>query len=901
MPITGATTTAGNDVVSITPTGSYSIDGQGGTDTLNIDYSMLSTSLDFRYAGNGYYALTDDFFSSASFINFEIYNLKGGSGDDLLSGGAAADHLYGGAGADTITSGVGADVVDGGAGLFDRWVADYGGLTKAVTVQLAATGSYTVVATGAVVSNIEGLTINTGIGADVIDTTAVTGNDTVVTGSGNDIFRTKGGFDSFDGGSGTDRMVIDYSDATTAVSQSYIGNGWYQLGDKAGTQSVQYINTESYDLTGGSADDSLSGGAAADRLVGNAGNDLLNGGGGVDTIIGGSGIDTWQVNFSARTGATVDLMAQTTTGGGTLSGIEAINYTGGVGVDRVTANAGAYNDSFATGDGADMVSTGRGIDTADGGGGNDKLVMDWSAIADPLQGISNTYQGNGWYRYAAASGDQLDYIGFELYDLRGGAGADTLNGGALKDTLIGNGGDDTLNSGTGDAVIDGGTGNDRWIADLSAELAPVLFNAVGSQTAAQVVKAGSSVTNIEAVSLQTGLAADVIDMSGFALNDTMTTGAGNDVINPGLGFDSVDGQSDEDTLVLNYSTLGSDVSTTYIGNGWNQYGTADGATHANYINIEKFNITGGSGNDSLVGANNKDVLDGGAGNDVLNGGGGSDTITGGTGIDTWIGNYGDVTDPILFKLTNGTGSLTSAEVLTKITGIENTNVTTGANDDVINLSANIGNDHISSGGGDDIINVGRGRIEWVDGGAGTDSVTADGLSAGSGIHMFYAGNGWYEAASATGDYKLDINGIEHFTFYGSSFNDKLFGFGDSDTLSGRAGADTLQGGGGNDTLTGGAGQDIFYYENVWADGVDLITDANAVDHDIIRMAGVTLGNVTNGDGSTVLAGDVQVQTVNGVTSVFVGLDSTAGADFTVQLTGTFAASAFHASGTDLML
>lgn len=1077
MSLSG-TTDGNNNTVTITPTGSYSVDGQGGTDTLVVDYSSLSTSIDYRYAGNGWYALTDDFLTYTSFVNFEAYNLKGGSGDDVLTGGGNADQLSGGAGADTLTSGLGADTIVGGVGL-DRWSGDYGSLLIDVNVQLLASGAYTVAATGATVEGIEAITLTTGIGNDVIDTRAVTGNDVVSTGDGNDTFKANGGFDSWDAGGGSgDRLVVDYADATTAVSQSYQGNGWYKVGDKAGTQSVRYANVDTYDLTGGSASDSISGGAGNDRLVGNAGNDWLNGGAGADTISGGAGTDTWQVDYSARTGAVVNLVTLKTNTGAVISGIEALHYTGGIGADIVTANAGVFNDSFATGDAADVITSGRGVDVVDGGGGsgNDKLVMDWSTITDPLQGISNAYIGNGWYRFAARSGDQLDYANIEQFDLRGGAGNDALVGGGLKDWLSANGGDDTLDSSTGDAVIDGGVGNDRWVADLSAEASAVLLNAAASQTTAQATGAGSSVLGIEAVSLVTGGGADVIDTSGYALNDaittgsgkdvirpglgidtvdgqggtdtlvlnyaslsspissiyigngwnqygsengvthvnyinidkfdvtgssgsdnllggggvdrlvggagddrldsasgdavidggtgtdrwvadlsaestsvlfdaaagqtiaqatksgssvlrvealslttghgadkidlsgyalgdSITTGSGNDTINPGLGIDTVDGQADSDTLVLDYSSLASDVSTAYIGNGWNQYGTADGTTHVNYINIERFTLTGGSGNDALVGGGDGDVLSGGLGNDVLNGVAGNDTISGGAGSDTWVADYSAITAALSITVSgSGSGSLTSPDgVLTKISSIENISLTTGNNTDHVIATGSLGNDHIATLGGDDVIDVGRGTVEWVDGGGGSDTLQIDGLSANTGIRMNYVGNGWTEALSATGNYQADFAGIEHLIFEGSNFNDRLYGFGESDTLSGRAGSDILQGVGGNDTLTGGAGQDLFLFENAGADGLDRITDANAADHDVIRIANITLGAISNGNGASALAGEVQVSSSSGVTTIHIGLDGTAGADFAVELAGTFTAASFTVSGGDLML
>ena len=217
-----------------------------------------------------------------------------------------------------------------------------------------------------------------------------------------------------------------------------------------------------------------------------------------------------------------------------FSGIEAINYVGGAGEDIVTANAGRYNDNFFGAAGDDVFVSGRGVDYVNGDNDVDKLVMDWSGIADPLHGISNAYVANGWYAFSSLSGDYLQYINIETFDLTGGAGADTLIGAAAYDWLRGNGGNDSLDSGTGDALIDGGAGNDRWTANLSGETKSVRIDALASQTTSQGAVSGSNVRNIEQLNLLTGAATDIISTDGYALNDSVSAGGGNDTVNLGL-------------------------------------------------------------------------------------------------------------------------------------------------------------------------------------------------------------------------------------------------------------------------------------------------------------------------------------------------------------------------------
>jgi Ca2+-binding RTX toxin-like protein len=59
-----------------------------------------------------------------------------------------------------------------------------------------------------------------------------------------------------------------------------------------------------------------------------------------------------------------------------------------------------------------------------------------------------------------------------------------------------------------------------------------------------------------------------------------------------------------------------------------------------FVNIENFNITAGSGDDSLTTGGGADTLYGFSGNDVLNGGAGDDVLTGGAGTDTMTGGAG---------------------------------------------------------------------------------------------------------------------------------------------------------------------------------------------------------------------------------------------------------------------
>ncbi|SEN06256.1 hypothetical protein SAMN04488103_10320 [Gemmobacter aquatilis] len=898
MSITGIPTDGGNNTVTVGPTGFYSVDGGEGTDTLVVNYGTLGSDVTYTYAGWGWYRYSDDFLSGVDFINFEIFRLTGGDGDDLLVGGALADTLIGGRGNDRIESGRGPDIVAGGDG-HDTWVADYAALGGTFRLTLTAAGNATVSGSNTVLTGIERVILNTALGNDVIDTSAVVGNDVLNTGGGNDTVAAGRGFDVLNAQEGTDRLVMDWSaitDTNADIRLSYIGNGWYRY-DAAGLARTDFINFEQYSLTGGAGDDWLGGGALNDVLIGGTGNDTLDGGAGIDKVAGDAGVDLWNVNTSARGSATtINLMTQTTNTGATLSGIERINYVGGNAADTVAAQIGVFNDTFATGDGRDLVITGRGVDSADGGlGDTDVLEMNWSAITDPRFHITNSYVSNGWYQYSAQSGDRLTYIGFEQFRLAGGAGNDYLVGGNLGDTLVGGSGDDTLVGGKGTGIIDGLTGNDLWSADL-IDMGKLVFSAKASQTKAQGAGIGLTVKGIERVSLITGNDNDKITTVNG--DDWVQMNGGNDVFSGGLGHDTADGGAEIDLLVLDYHTATTSVSNVYAGNGWYRYSMADGSADLTWINFDRFSLKGGSANDTLGGGDLNDVLNGGAGNDMLYGAAGKDKILGGDGNDTWNGSHVTFADDISLVLSS-TGNGTVTGIGTTLSLVENIQLATGSGADFINLSAASGNDALSTGVGDDVIHLGRGLVESADGGADTDTLTLDASLAAAGVRMFYWGNGWTRLQASDGSYTADMANIERFNFLGSARSDRVYGFDQTDSLNGRAGTDFLNGGAGNDFLTGGTGADQFIFD-VGNAGRDRITDAAA--GDMIKLNGVGLtGTIVAGDGSTLMGGELSVSQSGGVTSIHLGLDGTAGADFHVDLTGSFTVADFQIIGNALLL
>lgn len=111
----------------------------------------------------------------------------------------------------------------------------------------------------------------------------------------------------------------------------------------------------------------------------------------------------------------------------------------------------------------------------------------------------------------------------------------------------------------------------------------------------------------------------------------------------------------------------------------------------------------------------------------------------------------------------------------------------------------------------------------------------------------------------------------------------------ADTLVGTANSDWLNGNGGNDTLTGGWGYDSFVFNmsNASGQGQDVVTDF-MVDSNELVFTGLAsnLSLLNTGSATGLTQGQLLwVQGANSVT-VSLGLDSVAGADYTVTLNGT---------------
>ncbi|MDO9100190.1 MAG: M10 family metallopeptidase C-terminal domain-containing protein, partial [Caldisericota bacterium] len=437
------------------------------------------------------------------------------------------------------------------------------------------------------------------------------------------------------------------------------------------------------------------------------------------------------------------------------------------------------NDIFHPGTGSDVVFGHGGDDVVffndigvsndhfDGGSGIDTLVMDWHEATTGINyrglGFSNSGEigtAESYHRSGSIVGDTSpQYLYFkevERFELTGGSGGDTLRGGRLNDILIGNAGDDVMVGGGGVDILNGGDGFDRASVTLSGSGSNTIRLVDIQGSGSKTLSNGTQLISIEAIDLIAGNGDDFLDVRGTVLNppenpyanrtSTYFAGlGGNDTLavdlatSYGATFDGGAGSSD--LLIMDWSASQRDIVldddfyksfshtvTVYTGG---QYITTHYYYTMTFDNVERFELTGGLGNDGLFG---------GALNDTLKTIGGRDTLTAGAGDDLLIVDWSQIDRSMWTydSVGNGgvplTGSLAAGysgiyfgddwryHNRVDFSGIERFNIKSANRDDGIRTGD--GDDTVSSAGGNDHINTGKG-IDIVDGGADADRWEAD--------------------------------------------------------------------------------------------------------------------------------------------------------------------------------
>jgi Ca2+-binding RTX toxin-like protein len=449
------------------------------------------------------------------------------------------------------------------------------------------------------------------------------------------------------------------------------------------------------------------------------------------------------------------------------------------------------------------------------------------------------------------------------------AAAGDINGDGFADLLVGapNAGNGVPGAG-GAYVLFGGPhslddGDDTFVAGTAASSPHQLWGGGGSDTADYSRQSGSVTVDLRA---QMGF---VDRGSGFVLTDRMnsienvTGGSGNDTLigddganrlNGGGGSDALYGMGGDDTFVGGAATSGQNQDWGGDGSDTVDYSAQAGAVYVDlreqagwvdrgsgFVLTDQMNsienVTGASGDDTLVGDGGANRLNGGGGNDALYGMAGDDTFVGGTATlgqnQDWGGDGSDTIDysgqsgAVYVDLRAQAGYVDrgSGFALTdQMNSIENATGGSG----VDTLVGDDGANRLDGRGGTDVLY-----------GLGGDDVLMGGAAAAGGFNQLWGGDGSDTAsyAFATTSVYADLNvqagwvsdqngALVLNDTYSSIEN--LQGGAAADVLIGDGGNNVLQGGAGADVLHGGGGADTFVYTSAadsnLATGYDTIAD-----------------------------------------------------------------------------
>nr|WP_320201853.1 calcium-binding protein [Agrobacterium sp. rho-13.3]MDX8311632.1 calcium-binding protein [Agrobacterium sp. rho-13.3] len=492
----------------------------------------------------------------------------------------------------------------------------------------------------------------------------------------------------------------------------------------------------------------------------------------------------------------------------------------------------------------------------DSGSGNDTYVID--NAGDVV--VENVGEGTDLVQTALASYtlganvENLTYTSTAAFsgtgnglnnEIRGGAGADTLDGGAGNDTLIGGAGIDRMI---------GGTGDDIFVVDVAGDV--IVENANEGTDTVQTALATYSLATLANVENLTFTGTGAFAGTGNSLGNVIRGGSGNDTLDGGAGADTLVGGLGNDIYVVDSA---GDVITENAGEGTDTVQTAL-SSYTLAANVENLTFTSTG---AFAGTGN--ALD-----NVLTGGAGADTLTGAAGNDTYVIGAGDV---VVENAGEGTDTVqTALSSYTLTANVENLTFTgTGAFAGTGNALDNVltggaGADTLTGGAGNDTYIVGTGDIVVENAGEGTDTVQ-----------------------TALASYTLGTN-VENLTFTGSgnfsgtgnALDNVLTGGAGADTLTGGAGNDTLDGGVGADTLVGGTGNDIYVVDNA----SDVVTENANEGTDEIRtsLASYSLASRVNVENLTYTGAAAFTGTGNASANTIQGgsgndtLDGGAGAD-----------------------
>ncbi|KPK77594.1 MAG: hypothetical protein AMJ79_02710, partial [Phycisphaerae bacterium SM23_30] len=852
-------------------------EGVAGMDTL--DFSEVTTDLTFTIYADGSISVTDGTSLVRPVLNIE--KLIGGSGNNIFV--FEEDAAFEG-------------TIDGGAG--ESNTLDFSAYTTGINIDLFNERALLVQDDSNLIGEFSRIhNVFGGADGDVLTgddndniITGGAGSDELYGGKGDDLLAGGAGDDTVDGGEGRD--IASYRKAESPVTVTLAQqDGQAQPTGGAGGDILLHIedligSSHGDTLTGNGQDNILIGGEGDDTLRGGAGDDTLKGNAGDDLLVGEEGADT--VTYAdAEQGVVVDLTqaaanesmatAQDTIGAGSDKLVTVENIVGS-----------GHNDTLIGDNGNNVLSGDDGDDTLEGLGGDDLLTGgEGSDTASYAKANSPVYVDLGILGSQQTGGSTGSDILAEIENLTGSAGDDILIGDSGNNILTGGAGGDTLKGKSGAdtyTFYDDWSHNDQIVDDnktLIEYLPDILYEGV------EDVLDFSNVTTDLIFTIHTNGSVSVVDSYNtlYSVNlltdvrnvEVLIGGSGDNtfVFQNGAIFDGAIVGGEGGVNTLDYSEYTTNILVDLRVQDELTPAKAQGTEGV--INIH--NVTGGSGDDTiitdfgdnvLIGGPGDDVLSGGRGYDTLEGKQGNDSLDGGTENDTLKGGMGDDTleggpgsDTVSYEdapkgvtvylaVTEGpnafVGGSSAAEADSRDTLSSIEHIVGSAHPDVIEGDGS--NNILIGGGGNDRLLGGDG-MDALDGGEGDDILLGeagdDFLAGGSGADAVDGGDGidlityadaegavTVDLADANGPYadewkdgavvSRDILGAVE-NVHGSPFADTLTGDELGNILTGGAGDDVIDGGGGDDIIYGEAGMDTL----IGGEGVDIISGGEGDD------------------------------------------------------------------------
>jgi trimeric autotransporter adhesin len=747
----------------------------------------------------------DDVYDVASGPNVIVFGYGGddeifGTDDrNILQGDSGDDYLVGAAGNDNLGGGSGNDILVGGTGIDDMFGGE--------------------------------------------------GNDILDGGSGVDILSGDMGNDAFYVDDPNDR-VVEY--AGEGIDTVYSQARFFTL--PANVENMVALGFEPINIYGNELNNVLTGNDAANFLNGMGGNDRMEGKRGSDTYtldsiadqaieLPGGGVDLIELLaiYSVYT-IPENFENLTTSRGGSVVGNAANNV---IRVTSISVN-GVFeitNDVIDGRAGADMMVGFSGDDTyyVDNAG---DVVLEFAneGVDKVLSSITYTL-GNHV--------EDLTLTGLAAINGTGNEVANKIVGNNAANVLDGRGGVDTMTGGLGadtywvddqfDIIVETGAGVDTVYSRTSVYFLPNLVENL-------VILIGNGPPGFE------------FPPRGFgnALNNTLTSAAGDDYLSGGLGADTMTGNAGDDTYDVDNA---GDTVVEQLNQGLDT--VLSSITYALTPNVEELRLDGaaainGTGNllkNTIRGNGAANVLDGGAEADILRGAAGNDTYI--------VDNAGDKVEE---APGGGTDTVNASISWTLSADVENLNLSgvaaiNGTGNDLANrITGNNAANKLGGGLGVDILTGGLGADTYY-----VDVTTDKIVETGADIDTVFSTATTYTLAASVENLAVQREGG---TGIGSELSNKLSGGAGSQSLNGMAGVDDMRGG-----LDG----DTYFVDNsgdVIGEGFDQGADqvyATATytlpnNVEVLYLMGAAAINGTGNNLSNIIIGNSAANLLNGGTA-----------------------------------